>query len=480
MNVTEPIRHAARVTPDSAAVIRADGSALSYAFLDHAIDVMGINAQRLGLRAGDLAGLTVTGPDETLGLILLLGLARIGVVTADPALPGDRIRLRFHAGASGPPGSVLVDPGWLPRGVADGPKPRIPSDPDAVLRLFESSGTTGQPKFVIVTHMQMTQRVLLRWIAEGGDPATRIVCVSLSSALGLVSALRTFWRGGTLVLSNPADAAAAIAGHGVTSLVTSPLSLRTMLDGMPPDAGPFASLQEVLVGGSALPPRLYRLAVERLSPHIVSTLGSTETNSYASSKVRDLDERPGAVGYVWPGVEAEAVDEAGVPLPPGTAGRLRIRSPMNATGYFDSDPNRAEQFRDGWFYSSDVGAVWPDRMLTLNGRMNEVINAGGTKVHPQVIEAALLKLPTVLDAAAFGVPDATGVTRIQAAIVARTHIEDAVLSAFCQRMLGPLAPVGILQMKALPRNESGKILRDRLVDIALELMHTAQDGKRPA
>ncbi len=115
-------------------------------------------------------------------------------------------------------------------------------------------------------------------------------------------------------------------------------------------------------------------------------------------------------------------------------------------------------------------------MLTISGRASDVINAGGVKVHPEIIEAALLKLPTVLDAAAFGVPDATGVTRIQAAIVARTQIENAVLNDFCRVALGSVAPVGIMQMKALPRNEAGKIMREQLVDLALRMMHERIDG----
>ena len=78
-------------------------------------------------------------------------------------------------------------------------------------------------------------------------------------------------------------------------------------------------------------------------------------------------------------------------------------------------------------------------------------------------------MPTVLDAAAFGVPDSHGITRVCAAIVSRVHIDDAVLSDFCAHALPRISPTTILRMKALPRNENGKLMREQLVDIALHL-----------
>jgi long-chain acyl-CoA synthetase len=102
-----------------------------------------------------------------------------------------------------------------------------------------------------------------------------------------------------------------------------------------------------------------------------------------------------------------------------------------------------------------------------------VINAGGVKVHPKTIETALLKLPTVLDAAAFGVPDEVGMTRIWTAVVALARIDDAVLKAFCRRALPDVPLRTIVQVKVLPRNENGKVLRAPLVDMALRIQRQA-------
>ena len=113
MNVTEPIRRIARLNPNATAIIRADGSRIGYGVLDHAIDRMAGYAARLGLAPGDIAGLRIAGPDESLGLILMLALARIGVASAEPDAPAKRLRLRFQAGASPAPGNVGFDASWV-------------------------------------------------------------------------------------------------------------------------------------------------------------------------------------------------------------------------------------------------------------------------------------------------------------------------------------------------------------------------------
>nr|WP_294553284.1 fatty acid--CoA ligase family protein [uncultured Rhodopila sp.] len=469
MNVTEPIRRIARLNPNATAIIRADGSRIGYGVLDHAIDRMAGYAARLGLAPGDIAGLRIAGPDESLGLILMLALARIGVASAEPDAPAKRLRLRFQAGASPAPGNVGFDASWMvnePAAAGHVPRP-IRTDPAGLFRIFASSGTTGSPKHVAVTQAVQVRRVHAFCLADGGGPAVRIIGINLGCSWGCATALRTLWAGGTIVLSNPAHAPDTIPRYGVTSIVTSPVSLRMILEALPPGAGPFPLLGQIEVGGSMVPEPLWRAAGERLCGRIVSVAGSAEAGLTASAPVDAMTHRPGASGLIVPGVEIEAVDGDNQPVPPGHEGILRIRSDRLASGYLEASETSTERFRDGWFHSNDIGTVWPDGWLTISGRSSDVINAGGVKVHPQVIESALLKLPTVLDAAAFGVPDAMGVTRIWAAIVARSRIDDAVLNAFCRHALPGIAPRTILQMKALPRNENGKVLREHLVDIGL-------------
>ena len=480
VNITQPFRHLASASPGAPAIIGGDGGVMTYGMLDQAIDRMAGHIARLGLRPGDIVGLGMSGPDETLGIVLALALARIGVATADRSAPAEHLRLRFHTGASAEPGRVHVDASWM---MVDPPASRAPAehaDPAALCRVFESSGTTGLPKHIPVSHDLMARRVHGRLRFLPGGPAVRIIAMGLGGAPGFETVLRTLWAGGTLVLTNPAQAAAAILRHGVTSIVTSPITLRTILAGLPPDApGPLPSLQSIEVGGSELPANLHRLVVARLCPTVISVFGSSEADHTAGASIAELAARPGAVGRIRADVEARAVDDLGRALPPGIEGILQIRGDRVASGYMWDDEASAQAFRDGWFVSGDIGAVWPDGMLTVTGRVSDLINRGGTKVSPRVIEQALLSLPTVIDAAAFGVPDASGLEQIWAAIVARARIDDTVLNAFCQRALPGISPTTILQMAALPRNENGKLLREQLVAIALRTLGPASSEDQP-
>jgi len=235
----------------------------------------------------------------------------------------------------------------------------------------------------------------------------------------------------------------------------------------PQGAGPFPSLETIEFGGSPLPRRLYDLACARLCPNIVSLYGTTEAGAIAAAPMAALIDRPGAVGYVHAGVEIEAVDADDKPLPPGSEGILRVRSDTCVDGYVDLAASSTGAFKGGWFYPGDVGTVSGDGLLTLAGRASEVINSGGVKVSPQVIEDVLLSLPEIRDAAAFGAPDAGGITQIWAAIVPNGPVNAPTLRAACFERLLERAPRRFLRVKRIPRNAAGKILRGELTRMAI-------------
>ncbi len=474
MNVTAPLRRRARSHPDAPALIRADDRVFSYGELDRCIDRMAAHAARLGLAAGEVARLTIMPPDEATALVLALALARSGIASADPSTPADRLRLSFAARpASGavPPGAVAFDATWLeaPNGSPDAaPRPIHPGD-TALLRVFASSGTTGRPKFIPVTHALMTRRVHAYWLGLGPGRARRMIAIGLGSTWGFATMLRTLWQGGTVVLFDPRDPARALYRHAVTSIVTPPAALRAILESLP-TADPPPALASVEVGGSALPEPLRVRAARLLCPNIVSYLGSSEAGGIAAAPFAALRGRPGAVGYLFPDVAAEAVGEDGAVLPHGSAGALRIRSATVVPGYLGESPTTDEA---RWFHPGDIGAVWPDGMLTLGGRTAELINSGGVKVNPVVIEEALLALPGVTDAAAFGVPDASGLQQIWAAVVSRAPVPDAVLDSFCRDAPPGQAPEIVLQVQQIPRNANGKIRRDQLTAAAVQMVGEA-------
>jgi acyl-coenzyme A synthetase/AMP-(fatty) acid ligase len=471
MNITEPIARLARLAPGSVAVIRADHTAVSYRMFDRMIDAAARALLTFGIVAGQAVGLAITGPDEFAGLLVALALARLGAASADQALPAERMDVRIvEGGRMAPPGvrSVAIEAVLAAMPAGEGSPVAPHPDGAAVFRIFGSSGTTGTPNFSAISHDLMAARVTDSWLAVGRVPAVQICAIGLGITWGCTRMLRTFWTGGTLVLTNPREAVSAIRRHKVNALSIAPISLQQVLAAMPAGGVRPPSLEMIEVSGSALPPGLASMVRQKLCETLFSHFGATEAGGIASGPLAAFGSMSGAVGYVHPGMQVEAVGPDGQPLPPNSEGILRIRGANVIRGYVGDAATSAAVFRDGWFHCGDIGSVSPEGLLTVSGRDGDFINAGGNKVSPIVVETVLLSLPNVTEAAAFGVPDRMGVVQIWAAVVAATPVDMAAVQALCREKLAGKAPKFILQVKGLPRNANGKIVRTELIRFAAE------------
>jgi acyl-coenzyme A synthetase/AMP-(fatty) acid ligase len=483
-NVTIPIREVARDRPEAVALIRADDAAVSYRTLDRLIDRVARRVLRLGFSPGDTVGLAVSGPDEALALVLALALARIGVASAELDVPAQYLAAVFvQPGANRPPEMrcITIDESWLANDVVDeaaadavpmpvhDPVPVHDNDA-AIFRVISTSGTTGRSRCCPISHAVMNARVATTGFPVVGTrwPTILICALGLGGAWGMRTALKVLSVGGTLVFTNQARLLDAVRRHGVTSLTISTNTLQAVLAAIPPGAGPLPGLRAVLTGGSQVPAPLTRMATERLCANMMICYGATEVGTVAIGRQDALAAVPFGVGIPEPGVEAQAVDARHRPLPAGTEGVLRFRTRGAITGYLDDSVATRETFRDGWFYPGDLGKVTRTGVLVVTGRADGLINRGGVKVSPHLIEEVLLSLPEVAEAAAIGVPDADGVPQIWAFIVADGRVELAVLKRLCREKLGQRAPKFIVQVKQLPRNANGKVQTASLVRFATE------------
>ena len=476
MNITDPIRAHARATPDAPAILRRNG-AVTYRQLDRLLDALALRAIELGLAPGDRVGLAFPDTPGSQAayrfLTLALAMARIGVATkaAEPDDEGFAACLMADATTrTRAPRRVVVDGGWFESPPASVEIAAVPASAggSAVCRVFSTSGTTGTSKRVAISHEIMNRRI------EGGTrlgpyPQRPVVVVHIGpwSGVGFRNMLRALHAGGAILLARrPDEILHGVIRRGVNYMLLAPATLAAIVDAIPAGHGPFPGLEWVEVTGSFLPQPLYEKARTRLTPNIVTSYGSTEAGNIAWARRADLEGSPGAVGFLLPWVEVEAVDADGAPLPAGEVGEIRIRTRTAVACYEGDDRATASAFRNGWFHPGDLGSVSADRMLSIVGRVSDLINIGGNKVGPRVVEDALLGVPGIADAAAFGVPDANGIPEVWAAIVVRGTLARSQLDATC-RGLAFAAPKRILTMDALPRNANGKVLRDELVRLAL-------------
>ena len=403
-------------------------------------------------------------------LVLSLALARLGAAAAAAAVDStvaSRIYVDDAAEAGAHPRAVVVDATWFEPPVS-APRP-IASDTDArtIAIVCPSSGTTGEPKAIPITHGQFAARVAAAnaGVTLPADP--RQICVpSPSSGFGFVSIMRVLHAGGTIGLAQTPEEIVAMATAGrINRLVMMPFWV-DQIDAALPREARLPALEQIEVGGAFLPPALYRLARDRLCANVHSVYGATEVGCIAMAPFDALDVGRGEVGRVLPGIEVVAFDEAGRALPPGQEGELRVRGAPCVDRYLGNERATAEGFHDGWLVTPDVGRVAPDGVLSLVGRRGELISLGGYRVQPSVVEEALLSIEAIEDAAAFGAPDARGATRLCAAIVTRSPLDAASLQATLRAKLDFYTPTFVIRVEKVPRNAGGKIMRDALVTMA--------------
>ncbi|MFO1414999.1 MAG: class I adenylate-forming enzyme family protein [Burkholderiales bacterium] len=469
MNASEPIRRNARVLPDQPAFVRNDGSAIAFAALERDVDRVAHRLRALGCGPGDAAD--VACDDLYQYLCVTFGLARVGAAVGAGALAPGMVTLGI--GTTAAARAVGVDELLAAGGATPTAPEPIHDDPQAVFAYCPSSGTTGGvPKVVAFTHDLMWRRIVMRMFAAPAIPGSRHVSmVGVDSVFGWQRNLRTLWSGSTLVEPNlhGDDIAPWLVRTGVTSMTLSPMGLRRLLECLPPE-GVRCALQLCEVGGAAVSAALDKMAAERLGATLLASYGSTETGTIASAPVSVLGGRSGAVGYPFPGVRVEIVDDDDRVLPAGSPGRVRVRTAAAATGYVDNAEAAARTFRDGWVYPSDHGVLDADGLLCLVGRVDDVINLGGVKVAPQEIEVILQALADLREAAVYGVPAADGTITLCAAVVPNGHLDTDALHQRCVARFGRYAPAVIVRMSALPRNAMGKILRTELAQTTAALL----------
>jgi acyl-coenzyme A synthetase/AMP-(fatty) acid ligase len=477
MNVTEPIRRQAHATPAAPAFVTRRGEAISYAQFDRTIDAVARRALALGLAPSQCAVLATANLYRQ--LVIALALARVGIAHGPPSLPPHVVEVAIVDDNVPSPGRarrLAIDELWT-EGVADAAPVAMHAGGEDTYFYCPTSGTTQAPKFVPFTHALSLRRSQARVpsaAAIGGGrglPATRLACfVGPGTSYGFSSALLMLHGGGAVV--EPTFAAdelpAWFAGSGVNYLIASPIAIQKVLRAMP--AGFIRNTLELIeLGGAPMSRPLYEEARARLCMSITMNYGLTECGRVASAPMKVVQQRLGGTGFAYPGIELRIVDEQGEPLPPGEEGLLSIRSACSARGYLDNPAATALVFRDGWVYPGDRAILEQDGYLHVVGRADDVINRGGAKVHPQVIEDAMLTLGDVQEVAVFAVEHGAGVPSVCAAVVAAGALDADAYHQRCRERLGLNAPAVIVHLKELPRNAMGKVQRNDLARMLLEL-----------
>jgi acyl-coenzyme A synthetase/AMP-(fatty) acid ligase len=357
------------------------------------------------------------------------------------------------------------DPGILPRGF---------SSEEACFRVISSSGTTGEPKAI-----PMTTRMFIDRTTQTGviPPLGPQLCMMTPSTLGGFSQpLLSIQRGMPQVFAfTPQAVERSVELTGVTNLLASPAQLQALVAHLEQRTTPLRSLKMLTFGGAPLPASLLARLRQRIFPDLRGVYGSTEAGLIAVAPTRMLERYTGCAGVIVPGAQVEIVDEDDQPLAPTDDGIVRVRNPGMCTEYLGDPEGTAVAFRDGWFYPGDRGRFTPEGVLLITGRSTELVNLGGSKMNPVLIDDFLNSQPGILDAAAFGVEAAPGQHQIWAAIVTNQELELPTLIEAGRERFGAKGPTRLIPIKSIARNTMGKIQRDEVRSAVLAML---QSGTR--
>lgn len=333
------------------------------------------------------------------------------------------------------------------------------SDSDAIALMLYTSGTTGKPKGVPLSHRNLlatTRSVITTW--EWTEADSLLLSLPLHHMHGLGVGLHgTLCAGATAVAFTRFDAPSVIE-QVITRKATMFFGVPTMYAKLlaHEDFDTFAQLRLMVSGSAPLTADSFRRIVEitgqePLERYGMSEAGMITSNPYHGPRIA------GSVGKALPGVE--------IRLSGGDQGEILVRGEAVFAGYWHRDQATAEAFtNDGWFRTGDLGFLNSNGYLVINGRAKELIIKGGENVFPQEVEACLEEMDGIVEAAVVGEPDDYWGERIIAFLVTtKTPLDqDKVRKFVATRLNRAKVPDEVYYVDALPRNRMGKIQRQLL------------------
>ncbi len=386
------------------------------------------------------------------------------LVDAEPRLlihgSGDLASLA-RAAACAPLRRLELGDAWAAEATALSP-PAVPVGEDPILALLYTSGTTGQPKGVMLSDANLRASAEASQRHLGVRRGDRVLaCLPLFHVGGLALLLRSVIDGSCVVLHERFDAArvnAALDADGIAFASLVPTGLDRVLRDRGDRPAP-GTLRAILLGGAAAPAALVARA-QALGFPIAPTYGLTEAASQVATR-RPGARNPGLTPL--PGTRVRIVGARGEECPPGTPGEILVAGRSVMRGYWRRPEETARALAGGWLHTGDVGSLDASGSLHVLARRSDLIVSGGENVYPAEVEAVLAAHPHVDEVAVAGISDAEFGARPAAWIVAARATSPEALRRFCRaRLAGFKVPVAFHFVTALPRNASGKVLRDRL------------------
>ena len=348
-------------------------------------------------------------------------------------------------------------------------EPSVPVSEDDSFIVMLTSGTTGFPKGCLATHRTFVSHCINNAIEKGlGVHDKALLSSPLYFNAGRSFTLGIIYFGGTMILHERFDAVEVlqtIEREKITYIGAVPTMCERMLHAMESKKYETSSLRCLAITGGKVHPSVLEDLKKKITSNIYRTYASTDSGQMAISKPGDIETKPNAAGRpVWC-VELRIVDDNNNPLPVNEVGEIVCQSPLASHGYYKNPEATNASFRDGWFYTGDLGYFDEEGYLFVVGRKKDMVKSGGISIYPLEIESVLYGHPDVLEAAVIGVADAEWGEAVKAVIVLKSgsNIRGEDLLQFCRERLAPYkVPKSIDIVSSLPHTEVGKVAKEKL------------------
>jgi long-chain acyl-CoA synthetase len=345
-------------------------------------------------------------------------------------------------------------------------------DPARPALLVFTSGSTGVPRAVIQTHLNIdaNSRSIISYL--GLTAADRAMAILPLFYCYGKSVLQThLCAGGSVFFDDrfmyPRVVMEAIIAERCTGFAGVPLTFELLKRHVEPELLGRLGLRYLTQAGGAMHPDTIRWTRQAFAPaRLYVMYGQTEATARLSYLPPErAEEKAGSIGIAISGVELAVVDETGAPRPRGEVGHLVARGKNVTPGYFQAEEQTREILRDGWLWTGDLGYQDADDFLFLTGRAKDILKIGGHRVSPLEIEQAIATHPNVEEVAVVGLAD-EALDQVAAAFVVRRPGEElsaAALKKYCRERLAPYqVPKHVRMVTALPRSSAGKVQKAEL------------------
>lgn len=501
MNLAHLLARAGRATPSAPAQFVGTRLHSDYRGFSRRAAALATTLRRQGLEPGDRVALHMTNSPAFLEIVFGAWTAGLAVVPINNKLHPKEVAyilqdseasLLFVSRDVGPALSAEMPRNGRALTVIDvdtrgyellldaEPAPVTDRGADDLAWLFYTSGTTGRPKGVMLSHRNLLTMTLSYFsdVDRPGADSAILYAAPMSHGAGMYAFAHVLVSGRHVIPPSggfdPAEILSLSRHHRKVSMFAAPTMVKRLVDHVETEGVEPAGLETVVYGGGPMYAQDIQRAMRVMGPRFVQIYGQGESPMTITTLSRRnlLDHahprhlsRIASVGVAFSCVEVRVADESGRALPPGTPGEVLVRGDTVMQGYWRNPEATARTIRDGWLFTGDVGMLDDDGFLTLLDRSKDLIISGGSNIYPREVEEVLLQHPAVHEVSVVGAPHAEWGEEVVAFVVLKAPVDgaDGALDRLCLDHIARFKrPKRYVFVDSLPKNNYGKVLKTAL------------------